>query len=169
MYETNLKDVERVLLAKSGLRTVCRFMVRGAYDHVYPDLASQMKRIYASCPSLFDKILARSDVRALVDEADMEDEMPVNVSGAGVSAQHDDMHNDPTIGNRIPSNRVTAITHAINDGEGLPVKPANFKLGGIFSRELRAAYLRDYNVQGFISFPRTKPLQWAKNFRFTDR
>lgn len=166
MYETNFKGVERVLLGKVNVQLTVRLILRKAFAGIDNALTTQLLRLQDSCPTLFKRILSKSDQQALSlqldDTSELEDVMDVE----GVP---DEGHVNPAVIARIASKDIQKMPHSVNDGRHLPVIPRT-QCSQIFINLLRQAYGFDYNLSNMYTLTRGGlPMQWSKKFAFTDR
>jgi hypothetical protein len=166
VYETNFKEVERVLLGKVNVQLTVRLILRKAFAGIDNALTTQLLRLQDGCPTLFKRILSKSDQQALSlqldDTSELEDVMDVE----GVP---DEGHVNPAVIARIASKDIQKIPHCVNDGRHLPVIPRT-QCSQIFINLLRQAYGFDYNLSNMYTLTRGGlPMQWSKKFAFTDR
>ncbi|KAL7816993.1 hypothetical protein V8C44DRAFT_269620 [Trichoderma aethiopicum] len=157
VYQTNLKDVERVLLGKVNLQLVCRLFILGAFNTTHPVLANQIRRVWKACPTLFDRILSRSDRPIAIEDSDLE---------------HQDMFEDVdrytgiTATGRIKRTAVSQTRHAVNENEGLPSSAGG--MTQTFRTLLRSAYANDYDIPNIYTLSRSGSFFWYNKFSFTD-
>ncbi|KAF5671851.1 hypothetical protein FCIRC_8596 [Fusarium circinatum] len=145
VYQTNLKDCERVLLGvKVDMQLVCRLLVLGAFDDEYPALAEQIKRIWKICPTLFERILSRSDQRVAIDESELESEDFV---------ADDETHFSTAVSGRLHRTVIARTLHAANENNLLPV--SSQQMTTTFKRFIRAAYAEDYQIPNIYTLGRS--------------
>ncbi|KAI8171048.1 hypothetical protein KHU50_005759 [Colletotrichum sp. SAR 10_65] len=157
VYETNFREVEKLLLQKVNMQMTMRLLLRNAFFFDDAELTLQMSRLYKSCPTLFDSILPRTDRREMaLPQEEMDFEMDVE----GLVSDED--HQRPSAIGQVS---VRGVTHAINENKPLPTRPTTME--DTFTRRLRRAYTRDYGEPDIWVF--SGRLQYSNKFAFSDR
>ncbi|EHK15928.1 uncharacterized protein TRIVIDRAFT_65245 [Trichoderma virens Gv29-8] len=156
VYKTNLKDTERVLLGKVNLQLVCRLFILGAYNTTYPQLSAQIRRLWRACPTLFERIMSRSDERVALDESDFGHQEVVGDTNSysGITATGR-IHQVNSLGDHAANNnmRLPSIYNEITDS---------------FRALLLGAYAGDYDIHD-VSLSQARSLFWYKKFGFTNK
>ncbi|EAQ88802.1 hypothetical protein CHGG_05421 [Chaetomium globosum CBS 148.51] len=163
VYETNYSNVEKILLMKVNFQETMRLLLQNAFQHDDPELTSEMLALYQQCPTLFNKVLSRTDrneMDALLENEDHEME---------IDQSADSNHLRPAAINRIPTKSVVA-THPINDGNRIPTRSGDLNTTSTWRGHLRLAYQYDYGKPAqYPSLFENRPIQWSRKFGFTDR
>jgi hypothetical protein len=170
VYETDLKNIEPVLLHKVNVQTTVCYVSRNGTDDAA--LTNQVHRMQRQAPMLFDKVLPKADqaavamggTDALVDDLDQDDVLFVATPPARLAKSHTDI----SVKGRLLATRAESIHHPINDGEPLPIRAYQFT--DTFVGALREAYAKDYSLSHQYGLHTKNPrIQWSKKIGFTDR
>ena len=163
MYETNYSNIEKVLLMKVNFQETMRLLLQNAFQHDDPELTAEMISLYQQCPTLFNKVLSRTDrneMDALLENEDHEIE---------VNQSADDSHLMPSAINRIPTKSIV-VTHLVNGGNRIPTRSGDLDTTPTWRAHLRAAYEHDYDKPTeYPTLFQSRPIQWSRKFGFTDR
>ncbi|KAF7532596.1 hypothetical protein G7054_g7828 [Neopestalotiopsis clavispora] len=168
VYETNYSNIEKILLMKANFQETIRLVLRGAFKVEDPELTEQILDLRQECPSLFDKVLSRTD----------RDQLEAG-AGTGVAGSQDDFemelyssananHLKPSAINRIPGKEIARLKHAANDDHHLPLRPELATPG--FRRRIRLAFEKEYGKPTeYPSLFENRPIQWSRKFGYTDK
>lgn len=170
----NHRDIERILLRKANIIQIIRFVLLNAYAHDDPGLTTQMGDLARDVPSLFEFLLQHADKGRLLRPFDDDDnEMDVGMPAFSRYVR-------PSVIGKVPSKLAARTTHSVaywrlsavdREAEARLAKkryPANHVVPDPFRRQLRAAYEKDYGMQGILRFV-PGALQYSGRVAFSDR
>jgi hypothetical protein len=141
---------------KINFQETLRFVLNNAFKNDDPELTQELGELYRECPTLFGKVLSRTDQ----DEKDLaEDDETLELNQPLF----------PAAINRIASKDVSKDPHPANGGSPLPFRAA--KEGTpTFRKLIRLAYEHDYDKERhYPSAFEDRLIQYSAKFGFTDR
>jgi len=159
VFETNFPNVEKILLEKINVEKSIRLVLRNAHDTDDEDLTRNMKEIYREAPSLFSRVLSKTDQGEL--ESSLQSELDFELD---VSQSASESHKQPSAVNRIPASEVKTLEHRANEGP-LPLRAGN--MSDRFRNLLRLAYEQDYGFdRGHPVHLGNAAIQWSRKLSF---
>jgi hypothetical protein len=135
VYETNHRNVEKLLLGKINVQITIRFLLLDAFKDSDPELTAAMRDTFDDCPTLLDAALSRTDRVDLDDLREDDDQCDLGNS-AGVS------HKRPALIGRVARAELRHAIHPANEDHPLPVRREDMQRA--FRTLLREAYVADY-------------------------
>lgn len=68
VYQTNFRDVERVLLGHENIQQTIRLVLENGFTATEPTLTQTMQNLWSDCPTLFNMIQQRSEQQSEEDD-----------------------------------------------------------------------------------------------------
>lgn len=165
-----------------NVQQTIRFILLNAYKSDLPDLTDKMQELYKSCPTLFEKVLPRSDRQYLQTTLGGNEDQEMDIEDAG-----DENHKNPSVIGRVLTRETKAAVHSIVHW----VKPGEEVVAGWgaavdrtpttklplrsslmtepFRRQLVSAYNKDYNINGITLLGGRSAIQYCKRVKFSDK
>jgi len=156
VYQTNHRNVEKMLLSHESLQQSLRLILMDAYDSEEPKITSLVKSLYRKCPTLFNTLLPRSEQKSLrsqVEEDEEEDSM---------SLESDDHHR------HVTATGCLSATYCKNVLQVPTCSSDSALMTSSFESQLREALARDYRIPAVMHFGNNR-FQWCKKVSFTTR
>jgi hypothetical protein len=148
VYQTNHRNIERLMLRKESFRQTLRLLLLGAYTEEEPDTTAIVQELSRSCPSLFETLLPRSEIESQILEDDDE----------SLAVLDDEWHKRVKVTGRLQPTYVRNVLHLPSRASKIP-QPLRLALTQAFHNDFEMPNERIFG---------SGPLQWCKKVSFFD-